>query len=146
MANLAYERIDSLKLLGVDWTCNETVDYSTAIKQVAKAPRAVNNLRCYAVQATRHINIARADAIGAARYGCTTMGPPPKLLQRIRIMVGSATNTRAKVGSATMDMALQKEKEADLAYMMISAPIKRWATEAYTATDERAKLSERAWF
>ena len=82
------------------------INYITAAKRIAKAAKAVKNLKSYAVQGTNYINIARAHAIGAARYGCTTMGLPPKLLEKVRVTVRSATSTRANGGSATIDMQL----------------------------------------
>ena len=115
LGDLGYTGVDNLKLLGVDWTSEGFINYITAAKRIAKAARAVKNLKSYAAQGINYINIARAHAIGAARYGCTTMGLPPKLLEKVRVTVRSATSTRAKGGSATIDMQLQKETRVDLA-------------------------------
>ena len=118
--DLGYEKEGTLKLLGVDWGSDDTISYSTAAMRVARAARAVANLSRYAPSGTKYINIARAHVMGAARYGCATMGLPPRLLARVRTLIRSATSTKAKGGSATVDMALQKEHEIDPAYTLLT--------------------------
>ena len=81
---MRYKGIDNLKLLGVDWSSQSNITYATAAKRIAKSAKAVRNLESYGVQGTNYINIARAHAVGAARYGCTTMGLPPKLLAKVQ--------------------------------------------------------------
>ena len=71
-------------------------------------------MKSYGVGGINYINIARAHAIGAARYGCTIMGLPSKLLARVRITIRFATSTHAKGGSATIDVAVQKISAAIL--------------------------------
>ena len=83
--------------------------------------------------------------MGAARYGCTTMGLPPKLLGRVRATIRSATSTQAKGGSATIDMAVQKENNVDPAYMLTAAPIEKCACRAYAGTTASHVVMEKAW-
>ena len=59
-------------------------------------------------------------------------------------MIRSATQTRARGESATMDMALQREKEVDPAYMLIKAPIEKWAEQAYDEGEDRHDIMRRA--
>ena len=145
LSDLGYKGIDNLKLLGVDWSSSSSISYLTAAKRIAKAAKAVRNLKSYAVAGANYINIARAHAIGAARYGCTTMGLPPKLLARVRTTIRSATSTHAKGGSATIDMAVQKEKNVDPAYMLTAAPVEKWACRAYAGTTASHVVMEKAW-
>ena len=111
-----------------------------------EAAAAVRNLKRIATTGVKYLNIARAHAMGAARYGCTTMGIPPKMLEEVRRMVRSSTSTRAKGGSATADMALQKEKHLDPAYMAVKTPIEKWAAIMYDDREEEIKqIMRKAW-
>ena len=145
LKDLGYEKEDTMKLLGVDWGSSEAISYSTAASRVAKAARAVANLCRYAPSGVKYINIARAHVMGAARYGCATMGLPPRLLARVRTLVRSATNTNAKGGSATVDMAIQKEKDVDPAYTLLTVPIQKWCLQAYDEDAERHDIQAKAW-
>ena len=143
LSDLGYKGVDNLKLLGADWYSLSSISYTTAARRIAKAAKAVRNLKSYAVAGTNYINIARAHAIGAARYGCATMGLPPKLLARVRTTIRSATNTRAKGGSAIIDMAVQRENNVDPAYMVTAAPIEKWACRAYAGATAAHTIIEK---
>ena len=145
LKDLGYETEDTMKLLGVDWGSNAVISYNTAAVRVANAAKAVANLCRYAPSGTKYINIARAHVMGAARYGCATMGLPPRLLTRVRTLVRSATNTKAKGGSATVDMALQKEKDIDPAYTLLTVPIQKWCVQAYDGDEDKHAILEKAW-
>ena len=98
-------------MLGVDWASGGTISYATAAKRITKAANVIANLRRYATAGVKYVNIARAHAIGAARYGCTTRGIPPKPVEKVRRMVRSSTSTTARGGSAIANMAFQKKKK-----------------------------------
>ena len=42
-------------------------------------------------------------------------------------------------------MAVQKEKEVDPAYMLIKAPVEKWAEQAYDGCEARHSIMEKAW-
>ena len=63
LKDLGYTGVEDLKLLGVDWTSEDAINYGTAAKRVAKAAKAIANLRYYATSGVKYLNIARAHAM-----------------------------------------------------------------------------------
>ena len=90
------------------------------------------------------INLMRTHVVTAATYGCRVNGMSTKVLEKVCTMVRSATSTRAKGGSATVDMAIQKERSLDPAYMLTIAPIQKWATMAYDQPEKHSTM-DKAW-
>mgnify|MGYP001157607516 FL=1 len=58
----------------------------------------------------RALNIMRAHVVTAVTYSARVNGVPNPILDMLRTIVRSATSTRAKGGSATMDLMLQRPK------------------------------------
>ena len=105
---LGYEYITAVKLLGVDWASGLRVQYTSAKRRLAKATEVARNLKAMAVPGVSYINIIRAQAMGSTRYGVATIGMPKVILDGVRRIVRATTSTKAKGGSATADLALQK--------------------------------------
>ena len=141
---LGYEYITAVKPLGVDCASGLQVQYASARRRLAKATEVARNLKAMAVPGVSYINVIRAQAMGSTRYGVATIGMPKVILDGVRRIIRATTSTKAKGGSATADLALQKAVDLDPAYTASAVPIAKWTRQIYVRSDKRHKMKV-AW-
>ena len=95
------------------------------------------------------LNVMRMHIQSAALYGARVNGVNDKVLEKLRSTIRAATSTRAQGGSATMDLALQKQADIDPAYAGNTLPLLQWATCVNVASWQQDKQTlhdhSRAW-
>ena len=142
--DLGFEHVRTAKLLGVDTAAGNVVKHTAMVKRAKKAKaKSKKANRIFAIRHKR-MNIVRAYTSGAMRYSAMVNGVPTRVIKHIRPQLHKSIARNAG-GSATLVLALQRNRWIDPWYDATTiAPI-TWAKHVYAAVQDINDMQRNAW-
>ena len=139
-SNRTIDNEHHITVLGVDFAAGRPVNYMRMKERLKMAMLKAAKINALSKGGWRTLNIMRAHVVSAVTYSARVNGVPNTVLEKLRTVVRTATSTRAKGGSATMDLMLQRPKFADPMYDATTLPVMEWVVRV----NEAAYLGDEA--
>ena len=122
-SNHKMEACKSLTVLGVDFSAGRPVTFDKNKERIKVSSDKAAKILNLGKGGTFLLNVMKTHVQSAAMYGVRVNGITDKDLAKVKAMVRAATSTRAAGGSATIDLLLQRPKDADPIFAACTLPL-----------------------